>query len=712
MLAFERIRRMTLAEMTYRGRQGAAKWIDRVAPHRALPLAPQRPSARVRNLGVDGQAVRQAGARWPAHTTRLLAAADRIREHRFALLGYEDVWFGDPVDWHLDPIAGKRAPRVHWSRIDALDPEQVGDSKVIWELSRHQWLVTLGQAYRITSDERYAQAAAHLLDAWLRANPRGIGINWTSSLELAYRLIAWCWAIALFDRSAAMHQAPFVDLAASLRDHAQHVERYLSIYFSPNTHLTGEALGLFYAGVLAGADRDAVRWRDLGRRILIDQSAHQILRDGVHFEQAACYHRYTIEIYLHFLTVAAKYGVDVPPAVVARVAKMLDVLAHLCRADGMMPQIGDADSGWALPLAVRSSQDCRGVFAVAAVLFGREDFARLAGGDAPEVAWLLGTNGLKDLARLESAGIPDQPSPASKIFPSGGYAVMRSGWGPEALQLIVDVGPLGCPISAAHGHADLLNLECAAFGESWIADRGTGGYTTDPAWRRYFRTTAAHSTVTVDGLSQAEPTGPFSWRSRPSARLRAWSSDSKVDFVDADHDAYCRLADPVLHRRRVVFVKPRYWVVVDDLLGAAVHDIELRFQLTARPTLRPDHAAFAGRNGSGLWVMPHSATPLVALVREGSDMPLDGWQSRAYGQREPAPVLIYRVRARLPVRVATVLYPVAGEAAEPPRVEPFGADRGLVDGLVMRDHGELIRFVDAVFVVEPAEARRDDAPRR
>ena len=37
-----------------------------------------------------------------------------------------------------------------------LDFRVVGDSKVTWELNRHQHLVTLAKAYRVTGDRSYA----------------------------------------------------------------------------------------------------------------------------------------------------------------------------------------------------------------------------------------------------------------------------------------------------------------------------------------------------------------------------------------------------------------------------------------------------------------------------------------------------------------------------------------------------------------------------
>jgi hypothetical protein len=709
MQTLSKLRRMTLAEIACRGRQETSKWMDRVAlpgaqaaglagtqrtssAEAAAHAMAQFRSTRAARL-FDAAAVAEIGARWPNATGDLLAAAEGICAGQFSLLGYEGLSFGTQVDWHLDPIRHQRSPARHWSRIDPLDSREVGDSKIVWELNRHQWLVTLAQAYRISGDERYATRAGELLSSWLEANPRGRGINWSSSLEVSYRLIAWSWALGMLHGTPVIERSPFAGLAGSIREHARHIERYLSYYFSPNTHLTGEALGLFYAGVLFDAFPEASRWRDLGRRVLIEQSERQILGDGVHFEQATCYHRYTIEIYLHALLLAERFGVELPADLGSRTERMFDLLMHLAQPDGGMPDLGDADGGWLLPLVRRAPLDCRGVMAWGASWFRRRDLAWLTGGDGAEVGWALGTAGLHRLDELQ----PAPPSiPASRVFQFGGYAVMRSGWDREALGMVLDAGPLGCPVSAAHGHADLLSLQCWALGQPWIVDAGTGCYTPEPTWRAYFRGTAAHNTVRVDQLDQAEVAGPFSWRTRPSAQLRGWSSSEALDSADAEHHGYQRLTDPVTHRRRVLFVKPHYWVVVDDLEGAAHHEVELRFHLSVTPDLDSSGAACLRRGGKAFWILPFSAGSLEPLVQTE-------WRSPAYGRREEAPVLIYRSRGELPLRVATLLMPVADTSAPSPRVEALRSEaRNTLSGLLVHEHQHCIHFDDDFLTLEAA----------
>jgi hypothetical protein len=691
MSRLRRLLAMGPTEVAIRGRQALHKQIDRAGGGRGaafpghtrdvMPLAALHESAHTRFFpGAAG-----APSLAPAAAAQTVETANRLLDKRFDLLGYRDLSFGDPIDWHLDPVAGRRAPAVHWTRLDHLDAQAVGDHKVIWELNRHQWLVRLAQAYRLTGDERYPRACLEAITQWMRANPRGLGINWASSLEVALRLISWTWTLVLLRDSPLLTPAVMRPVMAAVRAHAVYVETYLSYYFSPNTHLTGEALGLVYAGAVFPGLRRAPRWRALGARVLVGESARQVHGDGVYFEQSTCYQRYTVEIYLHFVILAARAGVAVPPAVTDRVQRMVDVLVALRRPDGSMPAIGDADGGWLLPLATRAPDDYRGIFSTAAALWQRAEYAWAAGSLAPETVWMLGDDGVRAFNALRPA---PPPVPASRLFADGGYAVMRSSWQAGAHQLIVDAGPLGCPVSAGHGHADLLSVQCAAFGEPYIVDPGMSGYTADPVWREYFRSTGAHSTVTVDGHSQAVTAGAFRWRQRPAARVQRWVSSASADFVDALSDAYGRLADPVLHRRRVLFIKPRYWLLVDDVVGAGEHRVDVGFQL-APLRVEADPSGWTrahGTNGSGLLLRAFATAPLQAEL-------IDGWVAPDYGRRRPAPYVRFSTRARLPLRVITVLWPLAHSEEPAPEVEAL-ADADRLEGVWFPRMSEGVRFDD------------------
>jgi hypothetical protein len=374
----DRVRRTSAAELIDRGGQRLGVWLERFG----LRGLPGPAEARAFRWLADGPATTFAGSadRWlsefrrsavprycpalhdrertvsallanaPAAAEATRLQAERVLMGHFDLLGFEGLHFGRPIDWHFDPVNRVRAPRDHWSTIRYLDPGVAGDHKVIWELNRHQFLVTLGQAYWLSGDERYAEGALQLVDAWIDANPPRIGINWASSLEIAFRALSWLWLLALVRGAGCLTPRRLVRMMDGLALSARHVERFLSTYFSPNTHLTGEALGLFAIGTLCPELRDAARWRARGAEILDREVSRHVLPDGVYFERSTYYHRYTVDIYLHYLVLAQSTGAPMGNGVREAAERLLDHLMHITRPDGTIPLIGDDDGGRLLPL--------------------------------------------------------------------------------------------------------------------------------------------------------------------------------------------------------------------------------------------------------------------------------------------------------------------------------------------------------------------------
>src|SRR5687768_16412046 len=108
---------------------------------------------------------------------------------------------------------------AHWSQIDPLAPTMVGDSKIVWALRRHQLVVRLAQSFANSGAGRYATAAMNAIEVWIDVNPVGRGLNWASSLEVGFRVIAWTWVVALLRNSAAMSPAFTTKLFASIHAH-------------------------------------------------------------------------------------------------------------------------------------------------------------------------------------------------------------------------------------------------------------------------------------------------------------------------------------------------------------------------------------------------------------------------------------------------------------------------------------------------------------
>ena len=604
-------------------------------------------------------------SRFPATAQRLIDKADRIIEGRFDLLGFKDLSFGNPIDWHFEPVSGKRIPLLHWSQLDYLDVDVAGDKKIIWELNRHQYFITLGQAYWLSGDDSYARTFAAHLEAWMDANPPKLGINWASSLEVAFRSIAWLWAFHFFKLSPSLANETFTRACQFLHLSARHLESYLSTYFSPNTHLTGEALGLFYLGTLLPEFKEARRWQQLGSQILSDQLPVHVKSDGVYFEQSSYYHRYTTDFYLHFLMLARANNLTLPPQVEESLKLLLDHLMYITRPDGTTPLFGDDDGGRLVMLDVREANDFRGTVATGAVVFDGGDYKFVAGDAAEELLWLTGAEGLRRYDAIDARA----PEKTSVPFFAGGYFVLRDGWTKESNYLLFDCGPHGA-LNCGHAHADALAIDVAANGRTVLVDPGTYTYTGDKELRDWFRSSQAHNTVTLDNKSSSVPNGAFSWKTIAPARVLNWLSEERFDYVSGAYAAGGTFSIPAYLMRTIFFVKGNYWVIADEMGSKSNHegDIWFHFDPSAKPLLN-----------RGVWDAESGFS--IGCFGPGRWVEEDQWVSHCYGQKEPAKAFAFSVDFGKGDLVFSFLFPRRAETQWQVReINVKGGSGFLVDG--------------------------------
>ncbi len=706
--SFNRLRQTSLDELRVRGLQAIAAFSERRGWSSLASLPNDKAFSKLLNPGIGlGSAAefhehfrtRKAPAffrafndrnatvadlrgRWPASKNTIVAHADRILAGHFDLLAWRDLSLGDPIDWHLEPLSGKRAPLIHWSRLNYLDADVAGDKKIVWELNRHQHFFTLGQAYWLSGEESYATAFSVHVESWIDQNPPKLGINWASSLEVAFRSISWLWAIHFFKDSPSVSAATFGRLVRVLYLNARHLETYLSTYFSPNTHLTGEALGLFYLGTMLPEFKEAARWREIGLRILLDEFPRHVRSDGVYFEQSSYYHRYTADFYLHFSLLLEANGVARPPEVQERLELLLDHLMFITRPDGTTPLFGDDDGGRLLQLDARSANDFRATLSTAAVVFKRPDYKFVASGAAEESLWLVGSEGLAELDQLQSV----EPESTSMGFPAGGYYVMRDGWTPNSNYLLFDCGPHGIA-NCGHAHADALSFELAANGRTMLVDPGTYTYTGSKQMRDWFRSSAAHNTLTIDGESSSVSAGPFSWQTVAGSVPLSWISQPRFDYVAATHDGYSRLPIAASHWRDILFLKGNYWVMRDRVESAGDHELRLWFHFAE--DIGPLHS----KNNVVQVISDHGDTTrlqLTTFARGGAWTRENGWVSPCYGAKEEAPVFAFTVLAKGSEELVTFLLPRASGAVLPPCLREIEAVNGRAFEINTEGHHDIL----------------------
>jgi hypothetical protein len=470
------------------------------------------------------------------------------------------------------------------------------------EWSKFYFGLDLAHAFSVTGDRAYVDAWEALVASWIDQQEPGCDPTDVT----ARRLQNWLYAWQGFDRSPHF---PGLDpelqdrMLASMRDQLDHVTNDLT---PERNHRTLELYALLVVALGVpvldpGGSRAAHAWEALQENLLTD-----VWADGVHRERSTHYHLIALRSFVAARVNVIRFGGVVSPAYDERLRAACRFGMHLHRPDGQIPAFSDSDSGSYLDLLWLAGRSL---------------------GD-PELRY-VGTRGREGTA----------PGERCVDFPVGGYFVQRSGWGgtgggsfEDERFLMFGCGPLG---DGGHGHYDSLGVEAYAYGHPLVVDPGRYTYAEGtPNWRHWFKGTAAHNTVTVDGLDQQ----PYRRGKPKGARMTSSLLDRRAtDDLDLLQGEVTSPAYDAVHRRAVAFVAGEYWLVLDQLRADEPHDYALRWHLAEDcvPDLRPTPAGLTS-----------VTTPTVHLEIGGGAAALEpGWISVEYGVKTRAPVVVARAHA-------------------------------------------------------------------
>lgn len=547
--------------------------------------------------------------------------AEKALTHRFNSIGIE--WqFGDKIDWSFNPTT---QPDSKWPR----------NNEWTWQFSRHAMWNELSRAFRATGDEKYAKEFVAELRSWTsdclvpveKADNRA-GSKWRT-IEAGIRTgSVWPAVFFRFLPAKSFDDDTVVLMMKSFVEHAQ----YLTKFKTGGNWLTMEANGLYHVGALFPEFKDAKLWRDTAAGRLYAELDTQVYPDGAQVELAPGYHGVTVHNFAGPVELEPLTGFTLPKDYLAKMEKMIDYFVFSMQPDRTTPPLNDSGANRVSSFIEKA----------ASYFPKREDFRWIA------------TDG-KD-------GKP--PDHTSHHFPFAGQFIMRSGWERDAKWLCMDGGPFGY----GHQHEDKLSVVVSAFGKPLLVEGGV--YTYDASdWRRYVLSSRAHNVVLVDGLDQNRRHEPRDTYVVKSPLPFIWETNAEFDHGASRYEeGWGPKADRIVKQtRHVFFVKPDFFVVVDDLEPAddKPHTYEAMFHLDA-PDVAVDGLSIATKNkGPNLTVLAFGADS-VRIVKGQKD-PVQGWLPAhgEYGAVRPIPTAIYQKKAAGKTQMIYALVPTKDAAACP-----------------------------------------------
>ena len=539
----------------------------------------------------------------------VISLADAILNREFTIWGITKQ-LDEKINWYKNPTT---------------------DDVWLRTLNELEWIKHITAAYVLTKDEKYAKDYNRIMESWFEQITM---IEWKDESNPVWRLIGAGLRLSdslinsffIFLPSKNVNDDLKIKILSTIHDHAQ----FLSHFRSPRrNHLIQETYGLLKAALLFPEFKMANNWLELANKrfeLVFDKDVYP---DGGYSEASSFYQFYVVLLMQRILKFADFYDVSLNPIFYIKVEKMYEFLIKITRPDGRFPQINDGFNG----------KNLEYLFDYPAKRFGREDFEFYA-------------------SNREYGKAPKETSLA---LPYTGLYVMRTGWDENANYCIFDGGLFG----SAHGHEDMLNFEIFALGKSFIVDPGTYTYVYN-SWHKYFQNSVSHNTVLVDGKGQLRHHVKSKWVTDPHSKLpNKWISTHNYDYVEATYrDGYGfnkeNIDKSVYHTRRMLFVKPDYWILWDILKGKGEHKFDQLFHFMPMTVEINKNKSIITRNDNeaNLLIFPLNKEELTVNKIIGSEDPIQGWYANKYGEKEPAPVIIYSKTAIVPTEFIDVIMPI------------------------------------------------------
>ncbi len=462
----------------------------------------------------------------PLVRKKIVVTADEVCKHTFDLLGSGKVNLGMHINWNRDFKGGKIWENQHMKKIKYTDWYGGSDIKIPWELSRFHYVTTLGYAYWITKNEKYAKEFIDLAEDWISKNRVYYGINWRCTMDVAIRACNWILGHYFFKGSKSWTDAFSRKFFSSLADHGRFIYNNLEYGLVNNNHYLADIVGLIFLGVLFPEFKEAEKWKKKGILGIEKEMKKQVYEDGVDFEASIPYHRLATELFGFSALLCRSSNVRLSPYFLNKLEKMFEFIKYYTKPNGLAPQVGDNDDGRFFIL--------------------EDDYA----------SWDRRDH--RPLLRLGSAIFPGKfrggfNKLKSCAFHKSGIYIMRD----DKIYCLIECSPTGQAGNGGHAHNDTLSFELNILEEDFIVDPGSYVYTVSPKERNKFRGTAMHNTVRVDRqeMNKILPDKLYELSDDAVPKVNKWYTNKKKDHLDAQHSGYMRLKSPLIHRRVFSFDK-------------------------------------------------------------------------------------------------------------------------------------------------------------
>lgn len=322
------------------------------------------------------------------------------------------------------------------------------DKSHLWNFNLHylEFLIPLTAEYQKTGDMRYYECFRDYCRSWIADNREGTGDGW-HPYTISLRLTNLWICTDGFGPVLREDMSFFRELSDSMYAQYLHLQKKLELHLLGNHYfenLKAVMLGALYFG--------EPKIYEKYKKKLQTELAEQILPDGVHYERSMMYHKIILEDVMRTAKAVRTSDDSWYRELLTVIRKMADAMYSIEGGMGHTPLFNDSGNNVARSYA-----------------------------------------GLTAALQEEFQIIPEKKD----AFLDAGYYCLEKG----GLKIVMDAGAIAPDYMPGHGHCDGLSFELSKDGSPVFVNSGTGQY--QGPYRSYFRSTAAHNTVVIDGEEQS-----------------------------------------------------------------------------------------------------------------------------------------------------------------------------------------------------------------
>lgn len=359
------------------------------------------------------------------------------------------------------------------------------------------------------------------ISKWINDNPVPIGNGW-EPYPTSLRIVNW---IKSFLSSINPDRVMLNSLAQQANFLSQDLERHLL-----GNHLFVNAKALIFAGLYLEV-AEAQAWLKTGLNIYTKELEEQVLSDGGNYELTPMYHMIMLLDLLDLINIWSVYPEKINAEIVEttkyKVNIMIDWLVCMSHNDGEISFFNDSTFEIAPKNAV-----------------------------VMEYAQKLGFDISNQNKKNQTSSL------VVRNLDESGYVSIKS----DSYSLIADLALVGPSYQPGHAHADTLSFELALYGQRIFVNSGISEYGLSNERLRQ-RKTAAHNTVSVNGLDSSQVWSGFRVAKRASVIDKSIKSMSN-NFVNfsAAHNGFKQQGVSCIHRRNWNACEDTI-TVIDELVG-------------------------------------------------------------------------------------------------------------------------------------------------